>query len=62
MDAKLAALLEHRSQYRTTMDIDDPSSAEQADRFRQKIRERHADAGRDQGVAYGERFKLLSKL
>ena len=62
MDRKLAALLEHRSQYRTTMDIDDPSSEEQAERFRAKIRTRHADVGGDQGVAYGERFKLLSKL
>ncbi len=62
MDRKLAALLEHRSQYRTTMDIDDPSSVEQADRFRDKIRQRHADAGRDDDLAYGERFKLLSKL
>jgi LmbE family N-acetylglucosaminyl deacetylase len=62
IDAKLTALLEHRSQYRTTMDIDDPGSDEQAERFRQKIRDRHADAGRDEGVTYGERFKLLSKL
>ena len=44
------------------MDIDDPSSAEQSERFRDKIRQRHADAGRDENVAYGERFKLLSKL
>jgi LmbE family N-acetylglucosaminyl deacetylase len=62
IDAKLAALLEHRSQYRTTMEIDDPSSAEQAERFRDKIRRRHADAGEPDGLAYAERFKLLSKL
>jgi LmbE family N-acetylglucosaminyl deacetylase len=62
LDAKLAALLEHRSQYRTTMDIDDPSSAEQAERFREKIRRRHAEAGEADGIAYAERFKLISKL
>lgn len=62
LDAKLAALLEHCSQYRTTMDIDDPSSAEQAERFRDKIRRRHAEAGEADGIAYAERFKLISKL
>jgi LmbE family N-acetylglucosaminyl deacetylase len=62
LDAKLAALLEHRSQYRTTMEIDDPSSPEQAERFRDKIRRRHADAAEGQDMAYAERFKLLSKL
>ncbi|MDQ4069793.1 MAG: PIG-L family deacetylase [Actinomycetota bacterium] len=62
IDRKLAALLEHRSQYRTTMDIDDPGSDEQAERFRKKIRDRAAEAGAGDGLAYGERFKLLSKL
>jgi LmbE family N-acetylglucosaminyl deacetylase len=62
IDRKLAALLEHRSQYRTTMDIDDPSSVEQAERFRDKIRRRHEEIGQAEGVAYGEQFKLISKL
>ena len=64
LDAKLAALLEHRSQFRSTMDIDDPSSAEQVDRFRDKIRRRAAVAAAvtDGAAAYGERFKLLSDL
>ena len=62
LDRKLAALLEHRSQYRSTMDIDDPASTEQMYRFREKIRARAAAAGAPDGVAYGERFKLLSKL
>ena len=62
IEAKVAALLEHRSQYRTTMDIDDPSSTKQIDRFRAKIRARAADAGTLDGVAYAERFKLISKL
>ena len=62
IDRKLAALLVHRSQYRTTMDIDDPSSEEQAERFREKIRNRAADAGAEDGLACAERFKLLSNL
>ncbi|MGI8807159.1 MAG: PIG-L deacetylase family protein [Acidimicrobiales bacterium] len=62
LDRKLAALLEHRSQYRSTMDIDDPSSTVQVEAFRNKIRERAAEAGAAEGVGYGERFKLLSKL
>ncbi len=62
LDRKLAALFEHRTQYRTTMDIDDPSSEEQAERFREKIRRRAADAGADDGLAFAERFKLLSNL
>ena len=62
IDRKLEALLEHRSQYRTTMDIDDPSSGEQAERFREKIRDRAADAGADDGLAYAERFKLISRV
>ena len=62
LDHKLAALLEHRSQYRSTMDIDDSASTEQVERFREKIRTRAAEAGAVDGVGYGERFKLLSKL
>jgi LmbE family N-acetylglucosaminyl deacetylase len=62
LDRKLAALLEHRSQYRTTMDIDDPASVEQVEAFRDKIRGRAAEAGAEAGVSYGERFKLISKL
>jgi LmbE family N-acetylglucosaminyl deacetylase len=62
IDRKLAALLEHRSQYRTTMDIDDPASAEQAERFRDKIRSRHAEVGAAEKLAYAERFKLISRL
>jgi len=62
LDAKLAALLAHRSQYRSTMDIDDPGDADQVERFRTKIRDRAADAGRDAGVAYAEVFKLVTKL
>jgi LmbE family N-acetylglucosaminyl deacetylase len=62
IDRKLAALLEHRSQYRTTMDVDDPANTEQLDRFRAKIRGRAAEAGATEAIAYAERFKLLSDL
>ncbi|MDQ6725560.1 MAG: PIG-L family deacetylase [Actinomycetota bacterium] len=62
IDRKLAALLEHRSQYRTTMDVDDPASTEQLERFRDRIRERSATAGAQLGMAFAEQFKLLSKL
>jgi len=62
LEPKLAALLEHRSQFRSTMDIDDPASAGQVERFRQKIRDRTAEAGRAEGFAAAERFKLLSDL
>ena len=62
IDRKLAALLEHRSQFRTTMDIDDPGSEDQAERFREKIRQRAAEAGAAGGLPYGEQFKLVSRL
>ncbi|MDQ4134093.1 MAG: PIG-L family deacetylase [Actinomycetota bacterium] len=62
LSTKLAALLTHRSQYRSTMDIDDEGSADQVERFRRKIAERAADAGEPAGVAYGESFKAIRKL
>ena len=62
LDAKLAALLAHRSQYRTTMDIDDPSAADEVARFRTRMAERAAEHGSLAGIAYGERFKLLADL
>ncbi len=61
-ERKLAALFEHRSQYRTTLDIDDPSDEGQRERFRHKMAERAAEHGRPAGVACGERFKLLAEL
>ncbi|HEX6595470.1 MAG TPA: PIG-L family deacetylase, partial [Acidimicrobiales bacterium] len=61
-EPKLAALFEHRSQYRTTLDIDDPSDEGQRERFRRKMAERAAEHGRPAGIACGERFKLLSEL
>ena len=60
IDDKLTALLEHRSQYRSTMDMDDPPSDQQVEDFRRRIRDRAAEHGRPAGFAYGESFKLLS--
>jgi LmbE family N-acetylglucosaminyl deacetylase len=59
---KLSAILCHRSQYRSTMDIDDPASAEQLDRFRARIAQRAAEHGRPAGIARGERFKAVRPL
>jgi LmbE family N-acetylglucosaminyl deacetylase len=62
LDAKVAALLQHRSQFRSTMHIDDPGSEEQIEGFRALVRERAVDAGRIAAFRYGERFKLITKL
>jgi LmbE family N-acetylglucosaminyl deacetylase len=53
LDAKVAALLAHRSQLRSTMDITDPDDAEQLARFRQWVVEHSQD---------GEHFKLITRL
>jgi LmbE family N-acetylglucosaminyl deacetylase len=62
LDKKVAALMEHRSQFRSTMDITDPSSGSETDAFRDRVRERAVEHGRDAGFRYGERFKLMDKL
>jgi LmbE family N-acetylglucosaminyl deacetylase len=60
IEDKLTALLEHRSQYRSTMDMDDPPSDQQVEDFRRRICDRAAEHGQPVGFAYGESFKLLS--
>ena len=62
LDRKLAALMEHRSQYRSTMHIEDPGSGEQVEAFRRRIRDRAAEHGQLAGLDYGERFKLVADL
>jgi LmbE family N-acetylglucosaminyl deacetylase len=52
---KLDALLEHRSQLRSTMAIDDEADAQQADAFRTRVLERLAEHG-------GEAFHLITRL
>ncbi|HVF73836.1 MAG TPA: PIG-L family deacetylase [Acidimicrobiales bacterium] len=58
-DAKVAALLEHRSQLVTTMHIDDPDHAEP---FRRRMEERAAEHGELAGLARGEAFKRITDL
>ena len=62
LDHKVAALLEHRSQLRSTMDIDDPDDEAQLDRFRRRVHERAAEHGALAGLPLGEAFRLLTDL
>ena len=62
LETKVAALLAHRSQYRSTMRIDDDADPNQVERFRQRVADTAAEHGRPVGVAYGERFKALRDL
>jgi LmbE family N-acetylglucosaminyl deacetylase len=62
LDAKLAALLAHRSQFLTTMEIADESVPEQVERFREKMADRAAEHGKLAGIACGEQFKRLAEL
>ena len=64
VDTKLAALLEHRTQLRSTMHIEVDTDEEQAQReqFARRVRDRLATFGRTAGVAYGEGFKRIADL
>jgi LmbE family N-acetylglucosaminyl deacetylase len=62
LNRKLAALLAHRSQFRSTMEIGEDDTGEQMDAFRRRITERAEEVGRAAGVAYGERFKAIREL
>jgi LmbE family N-acetylglucosaminyl deacetylase len=61
-DRKVAALLEHRSQFRSTHDIDDPDDVEQVARFARRVEDRLAEMGRAAGMAAGEAFKRIDRL
>lgn len=61
-DAKVAALLEHRSQYRSTHEIDDPDDAAQVEAFSRRIHERLAEMGALGGVEVGEAFKHIGRV
>lgn len=61
-DAKLAALLEHRSQFRSTMHIDDPDATAEVDAFRERMLGRLREHGALGGVPLGEAFKLMTNL
>lgn len=62
LDMKLVALMAHRSQFRSTMRIDDPDSGDQVADFRQKVTDRAATHGGRAGVAFGEQFKALREV
>jgi LmbE family N-acetylglucosaminyl deacetylase len=62
LEAKVAALLAHRSQHRSTMGIGEGATDEEVERFRRRIADEAAEHGRPAGVAYGERFKALRDL
>jgi LmbE family N-acetylglucosaminyl deacetylase len=67
VDVKLAALLEHRSQLRSTMGISDPSAAGESEHpevleFRRRVTERLAEFGRKGGFAAAEAFKRIDNL
>jgi LmbE family N-acetylglucosaminyl deacetylase len=61
LDAKLAALLAHRSQWQSTMGIDADREAEER-AFETRIRERATEAGAAAGVALAEAFKRIDRL
>jgi LmbE family N-acetylglucosaminyl deacetylase len=59
---KVAALLAHRSQYRSTMGIEDETDEKQVERFRRRVADTAGEHGQPVGVACGERFKALRDL
>jgi LmbE family N-acetylglucosaminyl deacetylase len=59
VDAKLAALEAHVSQYRSTMAIDDAGDDDARRRFRRRILDELATNGRAIGVAHAEMFKAI---
>ena len=61
-DAKIAALMAHRSQLRSTMHIDDPASADAVDTFRQRILDQLARDGALVSADQGEAFKAITDL
>ena len=64
VEAKLAALRAHRSQFRSTMgvDPDDPTADAQWDDFAARVRRRLGQWGERAGCELGEGFKLLDRL
>jgi LmbE family N-acetylglucosaminyl deacetylase len=60
--AKIAALLEHRTQWRSTMDIDGPDDEVGLTTFEQRVRDRLGEHGALASKALGEAFRLLDDL
>jgi len=61
-EAKLRALLEHRSQLRSTMRIEDPRAEGEVAAFRQRVLDRLHEHGALAGLDQGEAFKALARL
>jgi LmbE family N-acetylglucosaminyl deacetylase len=61
VDAKIAALLSHRSQWRSTMGIDDRPDEQQA-AFERRQRDDAAAAGVRAGVRFAEAFARLDEI
>jgi LmbE family N-acetylglucosaminyl deacetylase len=61
-EAKVAALLTHRSQLRSTMHIDDPAAESDVARFRSQVMARLTEQGVLAGFAQGEAFKLIDEV
>ncbi len=61
-ETKLAALLEHRSQFRSTMRIEDPSAAQEVEAFRERVLAKLRRHGSLAGLTLGEAFKLMDEL
>jgi len=59
---KLRALLAHKSQFRSTMHIEDSESSEEQAAFRARVLGRLEEHGRLGGVTHAEAFKLIDRL
>lgn len=62
VDAKVAALMCHRSQLLSTMDIEDEGNATQVGAFRARVVERAAEHGAIGGLTIAEAFKRIDRL
>lgn len=64
VDAKLAALAAHESQFRSTMHVEvgAPDEHQQRAAFERRVRDRLATFGRRIGVTYGEAFARINDL
>jgi LmbE family N-acetylglucosaminyl deacetylase len=60
VDTKVAALLEHTSQFVTTHDITDPDDPDQVARFQRHVDERLATNGARVGVRHAELYRLIT--
>lgn len=61
-DTKLRAILEHRSQHRSTMRISRDDDRDAVETFAGRLRNRQAAAGAPLGLTAAEAFKLLTDL